>query len=458
MKKISISDVSLKKLCVEDYALMFREKLAIAELLDNCGADAVELPLLIDSKEDEIVFRTISSSLKNAIVKIPVGDTKESIIRTAECVKNANKVCLQVVMPVSTVQMEYFYHLKSQAMLEKIATLVKEAKATGYDVEFVALDAFRAEEGFVEECAKVAFDAGASSITVCDDAGEALPEDYVVLVKNIKKSCDILVNVQPSNDLSMSAICAVEAIKAGADGVVTSIVGSNVKNSVISDILRVKKFNLNAECSLDFTNVKNIEKSILEILENKIEVEQTKTVNSTSVSLDSSIKDIAEVVNQLGYELSDSDIGKVYEEFKRLASQKEEFNTKELEAIVASNAMQVPSTYHLVNYIVNSSNIVPATANVTLEKNGEKFTGVSTGDGPIDAAFHAIEQIIGHHYELDDFQVQAVTKGRSAVGSSLIRLRADGKLFPGNGVSTDIVGACIRAYINALNKIVYEEE
>ena len=112
----------------------------------------------------------------------------------------------------------------------------------------------------------------------------------------------------------------------------------------------------------------------------------------------------------------------------------------------------------MVNYVVNSGNVIPATANVTLEKNGEKISGVSTGDGPIDAAFHAIEQIIGHHYELDNFQVQAVTKGREAVGSSLIRLRADGKLYSGTGLSTDIIGACIRAYVNALNKIVYEDK
>ena len=90
-------------------------------------------------------------------------------------------------------------------------------------------------------------------------------------------------------------------------------------------------------------------------------------------------------------------------------------------------------------------------------ENGEKISGVSTGDGPIDAAFHAIEQVIGHHYELDDFRISAITKGREAVGSSIIRLRANGKLYPGNGVSTDIIGACIRAYVNALNKIVHEE-
>ena len=92
-----------------------------------------------------------------------------------------------------------------------------------------------------------------------------------------------------------------------------------------------------------------------------------------------------------------------------------------------------------------------------MEKDGEKRRGVSVGDGPIDAAFRAIEQVLGHHYELDDFQIQAVTEGREAMGSALVKLRADGRLYSGNGISTDIIGAAIRAYISALNKIVYEE-
>ena len=83
--------------------------------------------------------------------------------------------------------------------------------------------------------------------------------------------------------------------------------------------------------------------------------------------------------------------------------------------------------------------------------------GVSIGDGPIDAAFLAVEQITGQHYELDDFQIQSVTEGREAMGETLVKLRSNGKLYSGNGLSTDIVGASIRAYINALNKIVFEE-
>ena len=95
-------------------------------------------------------------------------------------------------------------------------------------------------------------------------------------------------------------------------------------------------------------------------------------------------------------------------------------SSRELEAIVAGAAMQVPSTYHVISYVVNSGNVMTATANLTLERNGEKLSGVSTGDGPIDAAFHAIEQIIGHHYELDDFRIQPLPRAerRSAPRSS----------------------------------------
>ena len=131
---------------------------------------------------------------------------------------------------------------------------------------------------------------------------------------------------------------------------------------------------------------------------------------------------------------------------------------EELDAIIASAAMQVPTTYFIESYVINSGNIISATANITLRKNDEKISGLSNGDGPIDAAFPAIEQIIGRHYELDDFQIHAVTEGKEALGSALVRLRSRGKLYSGNGISTDIIGASIRAYINAVNKIVYEEK
>ena len=125
---------------------------------------------------------------------------------------------------------------------------------------------------------------------------------------------------------------------------------------------------------------------------------------------------------------------------------------------MASVALQVPPTYRLKSFVINSGNLISATANISLDKGDRMMQGVSVGDGPIDAAFLAIEKIIGTHYDLDDFQIQAVTEGREAVGSAVVKLRSStGKLYSGRGISTDIIGASIRAYINALNKIVYEE-
>ena len=142
----------------------------------------------------------------------------------------------------------------------------------------------------------------------------------------------------------------------------------------------------------------------------------------------------------------------------QVCEKKDAVGAKELEAVIASSAMQAPSTYHLESYTTSSSNLASSMSQVTLSCNGEIINGVSIGDGPIDSAFRAIEQCIGYHYELDDFQVQSVTEGKEALGSALVRLRNNGRLYSGNGISTDIVAASIRAYINALNKIVFEEE
>jgi 2-isopropylmalate synthase len=140
-----------------------------------------------------------------------------------------------------------------------------------------------------------------------------------------------------------------------------------------------------------------------------------------------------------------------------MVSEKKVIGAKELDAIVASAAMQVPPTYRLRSYVTNSSNVMSASAQIELEKEGRLLQGISLGDGPIDAAFLAIERILGHHFELDDFQIQSVTEGREAMGEALVKLRSEGKLYAGRGISTDIIGASIRAYISALNKICYEE-
>ena len=172
---------------------------------------------------------------------------------------------------------------------------------------------------------------------------------------------------------------------------------------------------------------------------------------------DSTLSDVAHAANILGYDLSDEDCGKVHKALMQVCEKKDSVGSKELEALIASTAMQAPSTYHLESYSTNCGNLTNSMSQITLKRGDEILCGVSTGDGPIDSVFRAIEQSIGFHYELDDFQVQSVTDGKEALGSALVRLRSNGKLYSGNGISTDIVAASIRAYLNALNKIVFEE-
>ena len=167
---------------------------------------------------------------------------------------------------------------------------------------------------------------------------------------------------------------------------------------------------------------------------------------------------VSKVVMQLGYDLSEEDGAKVFEAFQAIASKKEKVGARELEAIIASAAMQVPPTYRVETYVINAGNTIAATSHIKLQKNGQTIEGIAIGDGPIDASILAIEQAVGHHYELDDFQIQAVTEGREAMGETIVKLRSGGKLYSGRGISTDILGASIHAYVNALNKIVYEEE
>ncbi len=455
MKKLYVSDITLRVAAEElGHEISFREKLNIAARLQQTGVDAIELPFIKAGKEDVVVYRTIAESVSDCAVCIPC-DCEEAVAAAAECVKaNANTV-IQISLPISTVQMEYTYHIKAPKMGEKIAALCQAAAKVTDKVELVARDATRAEAGFAVECAKIACENGAVAVTLCDDGGVCFPDEMAALVQEMKAAGVDTVYVQPSNSLNFAAACAVAAIRAGAAGVKTSAVGAGyLATDVFSDIIRAKGTALDTECNLNVTAIHNIVAGVASADKRDAEPAAAET---ETLSPDGTLADIAAAIAALGYELSDEDTGKVFDEFKRVTTQKGAIGSRELEAIIASTAMQVPSTYHLINYVVNCGNIITATANITLEKDGETLMGVSIGDGPIDAVFHAIEQIVGFHYELDDFQIQAVTKGREAIGSALIRLRAGGKLYSGNGVSTDIIGACVRAYLNALNKIVYGE-
>ncbi len=461
MRTINVTDITLKNLS-EDRAIMllFREKSAIANCADKLGASSIELPAIKNLREDTIIYRTIAQNVQSATLTIPVGINKEDVASVWECIKDAKKPRLQIELPVSTIQMEYMYHVKQSVMLEKIAELVKEAKSFCDDVEFSALDSTRADIDFLIAAAREAESNGASLVTVCDNAGVSTPEEIGDLVAKVKEAVNVPVYVQVSDRINMGVASAFAAIAKGADGIKCGMAGRDILlTGEISDAISACGSQIDAKIDLNTTK---IHASIDDMLSNinHESYESEKAVSEKKKILldsDSSLAQVAQAAEVLGYELSDSDVGNVYKALMQVCEKKGAVGSKEFEALIASSAMQAPSTYHFETYTTTSSNATSSMSQVTLKCNDEIICGVASGDGPIDSAFRAIEQCIGHHYELDDFQVQSVTEGKEALGSALVRLRNNGKLYSGNGTSTDIVAASIRAYINALNKIVFEE-
>lgn len=461
MRTINVTDITLKKLSEDrEISLLFREKSAIANCADLLGADAIELPSVKNLREDTIIYKTIAQNVQNATLAIPVGFNKEDVASVWECIKDAKKPRLQIELPVSTIQMEYTYHVKQAVMLEKIAELVKTAKEYCEDVEFSALDATRADIDFLISAVKEAESNGANVVTVCDNAGVSTPEEIADLVAKVKETVSIPVYIQVSDRINMGVASAFSAISKGVDGIKCAMAGKDILlTGEISDAMSACGSQIDAEIKLDTTKIHaSIDDMLSNINHESYENEQTVSdKKKILLDSDSSISQANQAAEVLGYELSDSDIGNVYKSLMQVCEKKGAVGSKEFEALIASSAMQAPSTYHFETYTTTSSNVASSMSQVTLKCNDEIICGVSNGDGPIDSAFRAIEQCIGHHYELDDFQVQSVTEGKEALGSALVRLRNNGKLYSGNGTSTDIVAASIRAYINALNKIVFEE-
>lgn len=460
MRKIEIADITLKKLSEErELSLLFREKSAIANSAELLGTDVIELPLIKNLREDTIVYKTIAQNVQNAILAIPVGFAKENVENAWNCIKSAKKPRLQIELPVSTLQMEYTYHVKQEKMLDRIAELVKTAKEYCEDVEFSALDATRASVDFVISAVKVAEENGATSVTVCDNAGASTPEEVASLVEKVKASVSVPVYVQVSDRINMAVASAFASIAKGADGLKCAMLGKDaLLAGEISDAINACGASIGAELQLKNTKIhSSIDDLTSKINSNAYVDSSAKGENTILLDEEATLTDVSNAAISLGYDLSESDCGNVYKALMKVCEKRGAVGTKEFEALIASNAMQAPSTYHFETYTTTSSNVSTSMSQVTLKCNGEIICGVSSGDGPIDSAFLAIEQCIGHHYELDDFQVQSVTEGKKALGSALVKLRNNGKLYSGNGTSTDIVAASIRAYINALNKIVAEE-
>ena len=466
MKQIRISDVTMKQ---AGLSLSFREKIELCKLLDKLDVSVIELEPIVQLKIDSLRVKSVAATVKNSVIAVPVALDPQSVQQTWNALKEAKRPRLQVCAPVSPVQMEYLFHKKPDAMLSAIRQITEECCQCCADVEFVADDATRSDPAFLYSAIGAAIEAGATTVTVCDTAGAMLPNEFTAFLRelyaNVPKLTEVCLGISCSDELAMADACAMAAVRYGAGEIKAAAYCCNcVSLSNVARVLTAKGEFYGAACPVRTTQMKRITDQIARMCQSgrsknsPFDSGVQEDDGSIWLTAHDDLSAVMKVALRLGYDLSEEDGAKVFDAFQIIARKKDKVSARELDAIVASAAMQVPPTYVLESYVVNAGNIISATAHLRLKKNDKVQEGVSIGDGPIDAAFLAIEQITGQHYELDDFQIQSVTEGREAMGQTVVKLRSEGKVYSGRGISTDIVGASIHAYLSALNKIVYEEE
>ena len=465
MNTIKLSDITMKQVA-DGFNLSFKEKIELAKLLDKLGVSVIELEGIQNPRIDSLRIKSIAAAVMDSIVAVPVPLTAEGPGQVWSSLQQAKAPRLQVCGAVSAVQMEYLYHKKPDAMQAAIVAAITACKALCADVEFLADDATRADPAFLASTVKAAIAAGATTVTLCDTAGSMLPAEFAQFIKGLYEAVPemktVNVGVSCCNTLSMADACAIAAVAEGVTelkAAVHPIDTASLAN--LAKLLSARGDTFGASSSVQITQLSRIMDRVCQIcqaVKSKAAMGAAQADTGIYLTAHDDVVALTKVAQQLGYDLSEDDSIKVYEAFKGIAAKKEQVSTKELDAIIASAALQVPPTYKLDSFVITSGNTISSTAHIKLMKNEQPMEGVSIGDGPIDAAFVAIESITGCHYELDDFQLQSVTEGREAMGQTVVKLRSGGKVYSGKGISTDIVAAGIHAYLSALNKIVYEEE
>lgn len=482
MRKLKVNDITLRQASnIHAKELSFNEKIEIAKSLDKLKADTIELAPISESNAEqmEIANKTMAGMLEtriSAAVDISTGNIKQ----TWESVQKAKNPLLNIIAPVSTVQMEYFCKKKAGAMLALIKEKMEEALNYTKSVEFTAADAARAEPEFLYQSLNVALEAGASKITICDTAGNMMPDDFGAFIDGIMKNVPGIVgvelDVEINNSLHMALACAIQAIRKGVSGIKCTVLPNGVLNmGELAKIIEVKGKELDVSTQIPVTEIHRSSSKLRSILHLQagdasrfpiynddnilVAAEVNRKMEDLQLGKNESLSNVTEIIRNMGYDLTDEDIKRIYKDYQALAEQKS-VGIKELRAIIANSIMQSPPTYILKDYVITSGNTIKTTANIILEKYNENGTeesrGFGVGNGSIDASFSAIDSITGLRYELDDFQIQPVTEGSNAMGSAFVKLRKNGKVYYGNGLSTDVVCASIYAYINALNKILYE--
>jgi 2-isopropylmalate synthase len=479
-------------------SMNIEEKLMVARQLARMKVDIIEAGFPIASEGDFESVRRIAKEVKGPVICGLCRAVDKDIDRAAEAIKPAKRGRIHTFLATSDLHLKFKLKKTREEVLTQAVAAVKRAKKYTDDVEFSAEDATRSDMDFLCRVVEAVIKAGATTVNIPDTVGYAIPQEYGERIKglfdrvpNIGKA---VISVHCHNDLGLAVSNSLAAVLNGAGQVECTVngIGERAGNASMEEVvmaLRTREPYFEAITNIVTEEIMAASRLVrgvtgMTVQANKAIVGANAFAHESGIHQDGFLKEkstyeimtpesvgltqsmlvlgkhsgrhaFRERLKELGYALSDEDLNKAFERFKRLADQKKDIFDEDLEAIVAEEVFRMPQTYALKRLFVQSGTDTKPEAEVVLSVLGKDKTTRGAGDGPVDAALNTIAKLVKTKSEMLAYEVKAITGGTDAQGEVVVRLREAGKTVMGQGSDTDIIVASAKAYINALNKLVY---
>jgi len=477
------------------------DKLVFAKQLALLGVDIIEAGFPVSSPAQFEGVKMISEEVEGPTIAALARAVEKDIKSAYDALKNAKKKRIHTFIATSPIHMEYKLRKKPDEVLKMAVEAVKYARSLVDDVEFSAEDATRSDRSFLKEIFIAVIEAGATTINIPDTVGYTTPFEFYNLVKEIKEVVGdrALISVHCHNDLGLAVANSLSALLAGADQVEVSVNGigeragnASLEEVVMSIIIRndIYPFEVGINTKEIYRTSKLL-RSItgLPIAYNKPIVGRNVFAHESGIHQDGVLKyretyeimkpemigrSSSEIIlgrhsgrhalkvklNELGIRYSsEEEFEKMYEKFLELADKKKNVYEEDLIALFLGESNEELEFFTLKSVQIMSGDKTIPTATVVLRRGKKEYVESATGNGPVDAVFKAIDRIVAlKNIRLEDFSITAVTSGKDAIGEVSLSVHTDGSSYSGHGTDTDIIVASTKAYLNAINKVIYHSK
>ena len=495
MDKIRIFDTTLRDgEQAPGCSMTLNDKLKVAEHLELLKVDVIEAGLAIASEGDFQSVKAVADKIRNVSVCSLSRALVPDIERAWEALKGAADPCIHTFIATSDIHLQYKLKMSREDVLNQVASMVAHARNLCGAVEFSAEDASRSDREYLCRVVETAIKAGAKVINIPDTVGYATPESFSNLINYVMNNTrgieKAIISVHCHNDLGLGVANSLSAVKAGARQVECTIngLGERAGNAALEEVvMALKTRGDDYNCYTDVVTNKiyaasrivtlatgkmvQINKAIVGenafaheagihqhgIMANRETYEIMKPedigvpVSRMVLGKHSGKHAVEERLKEMGFNFSPEDLNVVFVKFKELADRQKVLDDRDIEVIAMSKGERATTQFILHRFVINSGNSITSTANLCIKANGKKIEDVAVGDGPVGAAFKALEKLTGIEFSLESYHINAVTEGEDAIGMADVRLKVDNKSYHGRGASTDVIEASIRACLNALN-------